>query len=225
MTIPAPAPAPGGDLLPRLLLALSAVTGLVDAASYLALGHVFTANMTGNVVLLGFAAAGASGLSVVRSGAALAAFVAGAWIGGRMSARLAAGPRHRWVGLAFGAESALLFAGTAAAQAASGDFAGQPRLLFAVIGSTALAMGLRYSTVVKLGVPDVNATVLTGTIATLAAGTHPRAARGAASVAWMFVGAAAGTLLIAHSLVVVLGLAAAISGACAAVAFFGLPRG
>jgi hypothetical protein len=33
--------------LPPLLLALTAVTGLVDAASYLKLGHVFVANMTG----------------------------------------------------------------------------------------------------------------------------------------------------------------------------------
>jgi len=53
--------------LPALLLALTAVTGLVDAVSYLALGHVFTANMTRNIVLLGFAVAGASGLSVARS--------------------------------------------------------------------------------------------------------------------------------------------------------------
>ena len=37
------------------LLGLTAVTGVVDAASYLGLGHVFTANMTGNVVFLAFA--------------------------------------------------------------------------------------------------------------------------------------------------------------------------
>jgi len=58
-------------LLPVLLLALTAVTGFVDAVSYLALGHVFTANMTGNVVFLGFAMAAAPGLSMARSGAAL----------------------------------------------------------------------------------------------------------------------------------------------------------
>jgi uncharacterized membrane protein YoaK (UPF0700 family) len=59
--------------LPGMLLALTAVTGLVDAVSYLALGHTFTANMTGNVVFLGFALARVPGLSVARSGAALAA--------------------------------------------------------------------------------------------------------------------------------------------------------
>jgi uncharacterized membrane protein YoaK (UPF0700 family) len=38
---------------------MTAVTGVVDAVSFLALGHVFTANMTGNIVFLGFALAGA----------------------------------------------------------------------------------------------------------------------------------------------------------------------
>src|SRR5262249_15723409 len=64
------------------LLALTFVTGIVDAVSYLGLGHVFTANMTGNVVLLGFAVAGASGLSVPRSSLSLLGFLAGAVCGG-----------------------------------------------------------------------------------------------------------------------------------------------
>src|SRR5437868_15296221 len=51
--------------LARALLALTFTTGLVDAVSYLGLGRVFTANMTGNVVLLGFGVAGAGGLPVV----------------------------------------------------------------------------------------------------------------------------------------------------------------
>src|SRR5213078_4299680 len=49
------------------LFGLTFVTGVIDAVSFLGLGHVFTANMTGNVVLLGFAVAGASGLSVARA--------------------------------------------------------------------------------------------------------------------------------------------------------------
>jgi uncharacterized membrane protein YoaK (UPF0700 family) len=55
--------APFGPL-PPLLVAMTVVTGLVDAFSYLALGHVFVANMTGNVVFLGFAVAGAHGFSI-----------------------------------------------------------------------------------------------------------------------------------------------------------------
>ena len=58
----------GGDgPLPALRVALTVVTGLVDAVSYVAVGHVFVANMTGNVVFLGFAAAGAAGLSVTAA--------------------------------------------------------------------------------------------------------------------------------------------------------------
>jgi uncharacterized protein DUF1275 len=46
-------------VLPPLMILLTIVTGVVDAVAYLRLGHVFVANMTGNVVFLGFAAAGA----------------------------------------------------------------------------------------------------------------------------------------------------------------------
>jgi len=44
--------------LPYALLGMTAVTGVIDAVSFLFLGHVFTANMTGNVVLLAFASTG-----------------------------------------------------------------------------------------------------------------------------------------------------------------------
>ena len=64
--------------LPRLLLVLTAAAGLVDAVSYLELGHVFVANMTGNVVFLGFSIGGASGLSTLASLVAIAAFLIGA---------------------------------------------------------------------------------------------------------------------------------------------------
>ena len=44
-------------VIPYALLGMTAVTGLVDAVSFLSLGRVFTANMTGNVVILAFATA------------------------------------------------------------------------------------------------------------------------------------------------------------------------
>ena len=60
--------APGRDAahgpLPPLLVSMTLVTGLVDAFSYLLLGHVFVANMTGNIAFLGFALAGAPGFSI-----------------------------------------------------------------------------------------------------------------------------------------------------------------
>ena len=57
--------------LPPLLLGLTVVTGLIDAFSYLALGHVFVANMTGNVVFLAFAwnAAWSSPIAIVSDAA------------------------------------------------------------------------------------------------------------------------------------------------------------
>src|SRR2546428_14161679 len=70
--------------LPALLLVLTGVTGLVDAVSYLKLGHVFVANMTGNVVFLGFAVADAADFSIPASVLAIAAFLAGALAGGRI---------------------------------------------------------------------------------------------------------------------------------------------
>src|SRR6476620_258222 len=74
--------------LTRALLVLTLTTGLVDAVSYLALGRVFTANMTGNVVLLGFGIAGSGGLPVVAPIVSLAAFLIGAGAGGALVRRM-----------------------------------------------------------------------------------------------------------------------------------------
>jgi uncharacterized membrane protein YoaK (UPF0700 family) len=82
-------------ILPLLLYLFTAVTGLIDAVSYIALGHIFTANMTGNIVLLGFALAGVPGLSALRSLTAFTAFFVGALIGGRLAAKLAPLSSHR----------------------------------------------------------------------------------------------------------------------------------
>src|SRR5258707_15703938 len=71
--------------LPALLLALTMVTGIVDAVSYLKLGHVFVANMTGNVVFLGFAIADPQAFSIPAPLAAIGAFCVGALGGGRLS--------------------------------------------------------------------------------------------------------------------------------------------
>ncbi len=70
--------------LPAVLLVLTFVSGLIDAISIISLGHVFVANMTGNIVFVGFAVAGAPGFSLRNSLFALAGFVVGAIIGGRM---------------------------------------------------------------------------------------------------------------------------------------------
>ena len=71
-------------LLSPALVILTFVAGLVDALSYLALGHVFVANVTGNIVFLGFAFAHAQGFVWWTSALTLATFMIGAFIGGRM---------------------------------------------------------------------------------------------------------------------------------------------
>src|ERR1700737_850468 len=78
--------------LTRTLLVLTFTTGLVDAVSYLGLGRVFTANMTGNVVLLGFGIAGSGGLPVVAPLVSLGSFLLGSAAGGVLAKRM--GDRH-----------------------------------------------------------------------------------------------------------------------------------
>src|ERR1700684_606024 len=76
--------APGHGPLPPILVSMTVVPGRVDPFSYLTLGHVFVANMTGNVVFLGFALAGAPGFSITASLAAIASFSLGALFGGKL---------------------------------------------------------------------------------------------------------------------------------------------
>src|ERR1700744_2240775 len=75
--------------LTRALLTLTFTTGLVDGVSYLGLGHVFTANMTGNIVLLGFGIAGGYHLPVLAPIVSLLAFLVGAGFGGVLAKRRA----------------------------------------------------------------------------------------------------------------------------------------
>jgi uncharacterized membrane protein YoaK (UPF0700 family) len=189
--------------LPALLLGATVLTGVVDAVSYIALGHVFVANMTGNVVLLGFALAGAPGLSVLASVVALAAFLAGAAAGGVLVRRIA----HRGALLraATAVEAALLVAALLVALGAPEPIAGARR--GAVVVALALAMGVQSAAARRIAVPDLPTTVLTLTLAALAAdaagagggGAWATASRRAGAVLAMFAGALAGGLLTVHA--------------------------
>ena len=208
--------------LPLLLHIATAITGLIDAISYLALGHVFTANMTGNVVFLAFAVAGAPGLSIPRSLTALVAFLLGAMIGGRVATRLSGLVRPNWVTTALIMESALLLVATLAAINFS-DSSGSLFQSYSIIVLTAFAMGIRNATVRKMAIPDLTTTVLTLTITGLAAdsrfagGTSPRWGRRLLAVLLMFIGAAIGTLLLRRSLVLPLAIATLLSICCVAI--------
>lgn len=204
--------------LPMLLHVLTIVTGLVDALSFLGLGEVFVANMTGNVVLLGFALAGRQEFSAGLHAAALAAFLLGAAAGGRLG---------RW----FGANRPRLLAITAAPKLACGmaallvaaGFSGwdQEGVRYALVALMAVSMGVQNAVIRGLGVADMTTTVFTGTLTAFAAdsglagGRNRRALRRLTGTGALALGAALGAILlglggIAAVLVVSLGLLAVV---------------
>lgn len=199
-TLAPPKDDPHGPL-PPLLLAMTLVTGLIDAVSYLALGHVFVANMTGNVVFLGFALSGAPNLSALASVVALAAFLLGALAGGGMGTRFAA-HRGRLLKTAGVTQTALMAASVAVAASTGGDVTTLVR--YALIVCLGLAMGLQNAVARRLKVPDLTTTVLTLTLTGLAAdsttagGAAPRPGRRILAVLVMLLGAFAGAELVLH---------------------------
>jgi len=182
------------------LAALTVVSGFLDAVSFLGLGHVFIANMTGNVVLIGFAAAGAPGFSFMASLCALGFFLGGAVMGGRIAQRVR--PHRTLMLLVMTMEAAFTTAAAVIAGTVPAIDAGWPR--FTVIALLAFAVGLRNAAVRRLRVPDMTTTVLTTTLtglasdSSLAGGTNPNASNRITSVVSQFGGALVGALLVLH---------------------------
>jgi uncharacterized membrane protein YoaK (UPF0700 family) len=203
------------------LLGLTVVTGLVDSVSYLRLGRVFVANMTGNVVFLGFSVNRHSGLSPGASIVAIGGFLIGALAGGKVATRLSGRPHH-WLRVAIGGEAMVL--AVVAILTATGvlPFSGHGDLATIVI--LAIALGIQNSTVRHFAVPDLTTTVLSLTITGLAAdstlvggtGSHPHRRFG--SIAAMLGGAGIGAALLQASPTAVIWLAAVLT-ACVAVVF------
>ncbi|OAA20115.1 putative membrane protein [Frankia sp. EI5c] len=195
-----------------LLLMMTALTGLVDSMTFLGLGEVFVANMTGNVAVLGFSLAGASGISGVLSLDALACFVFGALVGGRISARFDDHSRL-WLG-AVTAVQALLLSGALlltmfalhddlrAAVAAGGRLIDtQPSQAdYALVSMLAVGMGLQHATAQRLARPEIPTNVLTTTITTfviqtrLGGGHGSRGLRQLVGPALLLTSAAVGAL-------------------------------
>ncbi len=197
--------------LPIALFALTLSTGLIDAVSFIALGHVFTANMTGNIVFLAFAVGGARGLSAPRSGASLLAFMAGALYGGIVNVRHSGWTQARLLKRASAIEAALLLVAVGFAIVTESKHEIAPSATYALITLTALAMGVRNAVVRKLAVPDLTTTVLTLTVtglasdSSLAGGANPRWKTRLTSIVTMFAGAATGAMLLRYGVAAPLG--------------------
>jgi uncharacterized membrane protein YoaK (UPF0700 family) len=209
-------------VLPPLMILLTIVTGIVDAVAYLKLGHVFVANMTGNIVFLGFAAAGANGLSVAGSLLALACFLPGGVAAGRLAARLGDNKLHQLS--AATAVQLVLSAAAIVVAALAGDGLGTGSR-YMLIALLALSMGVQNATARRLAVADLTTTVLTLTLTGIAAdswlagASGARTARRVLAVIAMLVGAFIGALLVLQvAPVAPLALAAAILAVVCAAA-------
>jgi uncharacterized membrane protein YoaK (UPF0700 family) len=208
--------------LPALLVVLTMVTGVIDAVSILSLGRVFVANMTGNVVFVGFALAGAPGFSVSAAIFALGGFLVGALLTG-----VAIGHFGDRRGALFCtgmfAQLGLLVIAFVVAVAAGAPYGAAARDAIAAI--CALAMGLQNAVVSQLAVPDLTTTVLTRTLTgiavdLLAAGHRAAVARRVLAVLAMLAGAVVGAVIVLHvSPTAALGLATGLVAilACAAL--------
>jgi len=191
---------PGERTMLAVLLAMTMLSGLIDGVCYLGLGRVFTANMTGNVVILGFAAAGAPGFSVTACVTSLGLFLAGAVCGGRLTGRVSA--RSRLLITAIALEAAFVAAAAIVAFAAATVSTGWAR--YTTIALLAFAMGIRNAVIRRLAVRDMTTTVLTMTLTGLAAdsslagGHNPAAGRRIGAVLAMLIGAILGASLYLH---------------------------
>ena len=195
------------------LLLLTFATGLVDAVSVLFLGHVFVANMTGNVIFLGFWFVPHSGVDMTAAVVAFASFLVGSIISGRF-ARLLDRDVRAWLTLAIGAEVAMLTLMSALAGAGVLQYHGNGRLI--LIAGLAVTFGSQAATARQFGIQELSTTVLTSTIvglgadSRLAGGTGKREGLRFRVVFTMLAGAAAGATLTRFAVAPVIALAAVV---------------
>ncbi|MFN8216220.1 MAG: YoaK family protein [Solirubrobacterales bacterium] len=199
----------GADVRDAIAILLALAAGAVDAISFLGLGGAFSANMTGNVVLLGAAADHGFGEALLRSGAALAGYVVGVYVAAR-AVRAVGGermaPGELWPGwmtaglAAVAAVECLVLAGWLASGGRPG--LGAEAIL---LGTFALAMGAQGAFVHRLGLSGVTTTYVTGTLTgflselATASGSGRNRLQRLSMVLALFVGAAAAALLVLHA--------------------------
>ena len=193
------------------LLLLTFATGLIDAVSVLVLGHVFVANMTGNVIFLGFWFVPHSGVDLTAAVVAFISFVLGAVIGGRFARHLDREVRV-WITAALGTEVLALMILAVLAGSGVLSYQGTGRLI--LIAGLAAVFAAQNVAARRFGVQELSTTVLTATIvgigsdSRLAGGRGDRAKLRFSVVLTMCGGAVVGATLSRFVVAPVIGLAA-----------------
>lgn len=208
------------------LLLLTFATGLADALSILALGHVFVANMTGNVIFLGFWLAPKSSIDLTAVAVALPTFVCSTIVSGRLVRHF--GERTRpWITTVLATEIALLV--TLSALAGGGVLRYQDNTKLIMIGLLAVTFGLQHSSAREFGIRELSTTVLTSTIVSLgvdsrlAGGTGAREKLRYGVVFTMCSGALVGATMSRFVVAPVFAVAAAVIATSLAIFRFGPP--
>jgi uncharacterized membrane protein YoaK (UPF0700 family) len=205
------------------LLMLTFATGLVDSVSVLVLGRVFVANMTGNLVFLGFWFV-KSGVDLTGGVVSFCGFLSGAVIGGRLTRTLGHEPR-RWLTTALGIEVILLT--VLSILAGTGVLRYHDNTKLFLLGGLAVTFGIQNATARQFGIHELSTTVLTSTIvgigveSRLAGGTGDRQALRVGVVLALCGGAIVGATLSNIAVAPVLGAAAGVVAASMLIFRFG----
>lgn len=185
------------------LLMLTTSTGIIDAASYIALDRVFTGNMTGNVLFIGFGLVGVAGIPFLNNALALVGFILGAVIGARTNKRSVRLGFERAGGLVL-VTSCLITLGISIYWHFAPAVAGVEQIALTTV--LAGLMGAQVASVKPIGNSDITTVVVTSTITNLARDSRlaghgqPRHIwmRRLAAIASIGIGGAFGALLVIH---------------------------
>jgi uncharacterized membrane protein YoaK (UPF0700 family) len=198
------------------LLLLTFATGLADAISILVLGHVFVANMTGNVIFLGFWLAPKTSIDLTAVAVALPTFFCTTILSGRLARHF--GERTRaWITRVLATEILLLL--TLSILAGAGVLRYHDNTKLIMIGMLAVTFGLQHSSARQFGIQELSTTVLTSTIVSLGLDSRLSGGTGAREklrfsvvftmCAGAFVGATMSRYVVAPVFVVVAAVVAA----------------
>jgi uncharacterized membrane protein YoaK (UPF0700 family) len=209
------------------LMLLTFATGLVDAISVLELGHVFVANMTGNVIFLGFWFAAHPVIDLTAAVVSFVSFVIGTVLGGRLARHLDTKVR-RWLVVALGIEVVILLTLSILAGTGVLTYQGHDRLI--IIAGLAITFGSQNAAARQFGIQELSTTVLTSTIvgigfdSRLAGGTGHREKLRYGVVLTMLGGAVVGATMTRFAVAPVITLAGVAVAASAAIFAFGPAR-